>query len=158
MLGWCRWTVGAWQHMEGLGWRLSNCKYCGPDLAPILTKPQERKKVKPVRMGGVGQNGSRTTTRKRRLMSNQEPPMIDCHLVQRDQSLAPTKRANQNLVHKIPPYSQLGRDFPAPLCGPGTSPGCANLDKALYSSISGVINQCFSLSLPLSVKSTNKNF
>ena len=43
-----------------------------------------------------------------------EPPMIDCCFVQGDQSLAPTKRANQNLVHKTPPYSLLGHDFSGP--------------------------------------------
>ena len=31
---WHRWTVRAQQHMEDLGWRLGNCEYCGPDLAP----------------------------------------------------------------------------------------------------------------------------
>ena len=45
-LAWCRWTVGAWQLTEDLGWRLGNCEYCSPDLAPILTKPQEGRKEK----------------------------------------------------------------------------------------------------------------
>ena len=102
----------------------------------------------------VGQNGSQTTARKRRLTSNQEtkmagfaktdirmatwarrePPMIDCHLVQRDQSLAPMKRANQNLVHKTPPYSLLGDDFLGPTLWTRlrTSPGSANPNKALH--------------------------
>ena len=43
-----------------------------------------------------------------------EPPMMDCGFVPGDQSLAPTKRANQNLVHKTLPYSLLGHDFPGP--------------------------------------------
>ena len=34
-----RWTVGTWQLMEDLGWRLGNCEYCGLDLVPMLTKP-----------------------------------------------------------------------------------------------------------------------
>ena len=52
--------------------------------------------------------------------------MMDCRFVPGDQSLAPGKRANQNLVHETPPYSLFGCDFQ------GTSPGCANLNKALY--------------------------
>ena len=55
-----------------------------------------------------------------------EPPMIDCRFVQGDQSLAPTKRANQNLEHKTPPYALLGRNVLGLLCGPGTSPGARN--------------------------------
>ena len=35
---WLRWTVGSWQLMEDLGWRLGNCEYCYLDLAPILAK------------------------------------------------------------------------------------------------------------------------
>ena len=44
---WHRWTVGARQHSEGLGWRLATSEYCSPDLALILADAQERKKVKP---------------------------------------------------------------------------------------------------------------
>ena len=46
--------------------------------------------------------------------------MIDCRFVP-DQPLAPTNRANQNLVHKTPPYSLLGRNFLVPLWGPGNT-------------------------------------
>ena len=41
-----RWTLGAVKCSEGLGWRLGTYEYCSPDLAPILTKSQERKKEK----------------------------------------------------------------------------------------------------------------
>ena len=44
---WCGRTVGAQQLMEDLGWRLGSCDYCGLDLAAILEKPQEWRKVKP---------------------------------------------------------------------------------------------------------------
>ena len=59
--------------------------------------------------------------------------MIDCRFVQGDQSLAPTKRANQNLVHKTPLYSLLGCDFPGPaLQTRERRPVGKNPNKALY--------------------------
>ena len=36
---WHKWTVGAYQLMEDLHWRLGNCEYWGPDLVPMLAKP-----------------------------------------------------------------------------------------------------------------------
>ena len=45
-VAWCRWTVGAWQLMKDLGWKLGIealllSEYCSPHLVsmvPILTK------------------------------------------------------------------------------------------------------------------------
>ena len=58
--------------------------------------------------------------------------MVDCRFVPGDQSLAPTKRANQNLVHKTPPYSLLPPDLLARSADRRISPRCANPSKALY--------------------------
>ena len=33
--------------MVYLDWRLGKCEYCGPNLAPILAKPQKGRKSKP---------------------------------------------------------------------------------------------------------------
>ena len=86
-----------------------------------------------VRMGGVGQNGSRTTTWKRWLTSNQGTTNDRRPLCSRRPIPSPMRGAKQNLVHKTPPYPLLGHDFPSPaLRTRGTSPWCANPNKALY--------------------------
>ena len=46
--------------MEDLGWRLDKCAYYGPDMAPILIKPQEGRKAKPRALLSVA---SRKTSR-----------------------------------------------------------------------------------------------
>ena len=62
----CHLSMGKWDHkweikgaglmqmdscglavQRGLGWKLDNCEYWGPDMAPILTKPHKGRKAKP---------------------------------------------------------------------------------------------------------------
>ena len=42
------WSLGAGQKTLEIGWRLGNCEECDSDMAPIPTKPQEGRKVKPI--------------------------------------------------------------------------------------------------------------
>ena len=58
--------------------------------------------------------------------------MMDCGFVPGDQSLVPTKTANQNLVHKTRHIPCLGTTPSACSTDRRTSCGCANLNKALY--------------------------
>ena len=43
---WTKGLVWAQKGTEEQGWRLGNCEECSPDLAPILTKPQDGRKAK----------------------------------------------------------------------------------------------------------------